>query len=294
MKKFVIVSDSGCALDKNLRAEYDVEYIPMYVSYDGHSIPADLDWEVVSPKEYYDTLRAGKRIFTSQVPVSAYLEQFEKYVKAGYDVLSITCSSGLSASVKASQVAREEILGRYPEAKIFCVDALNSGFGEGILCVLASRLRAAGKTIEEIAATLDTMKMNVHQFGTVDDLKYLKMAGRISAGKAMVGALLNVKPIIVSNRQGENVSAEKVKGRQNSIQMMAQRVAETYTGEWVEEIFIAQAECLEDAEKLQKCILERLPNVKTGIYQLDPILSASCGPKTLAVHCVGGPKPDVH
>jgi len=291
-KKFVIVSDSCCELTEDMRKEYGVEYIPMYLSYDDKEIYADVDWKVLPVKEFYNILRANTRIFTSQIPAFNYQERFEEYLKQGYDILSISCSSGLSASVKASMVARDELKETYPDAKIYCVDSLNCGKGLGLLCIYASRLRAEGKTIEETAQAIEDIKMKVNQLGTVDELKYLKRAGRISASKALFGTMLSVKPIIVSNTEGENVSIEKTKGRSNSMRRLAEMTKEKYTGEAISEIFVSHADCPEDAEKVKDYILELIPNANVVISELNPIMGASCGPKTIAVYFVGAEKPN--
>lgn len=293
MKKFVIVSDSTCDLYEELRKQYDVEYLPMYMSYDNTSLPADLDWKTLSAKDYYDLQRNGTRVFSSQVPAGDYTERFEQYIKDGYDILSISCSSALSSSVNASMVARDQLLQTYPDAQIVCIDALNCSFGLGILCIYASKLRSEGKDIHQTAQAVEELKGYVNQFGTVDDLKYLKRAGRISSTTATFGTLLNIKPIIVSNTKGENVSVEKAKGRLKSIRRLAELVRENYTGDKVEGVFIAHGDCLDGAEKLRDAILELMPNTAITIGILNPAMGASCGPNTLSLYFVGQPKPDV-
>lgn len=157
----------------------------------------------------------------------------------------------------------------------------------------ASDLRAKGKDIHQVAQALEELKGNVNQLGTVDDLKYLKRAGRVSATTAVFGTLLNIKPIIVSNDKGENVSAEKVKGRIKSFRRLAELTKELYTSANMEGVFISHGDCLEGAEKLRDFILELMPTVKITIGILNPIVGASCGPNTLAVYFVGQPKPQV-
>ncbi len=291
-KKFIIVSDSCCDMDEKTRKLYDVEYIPMYISYDDKSLQADLDWKELSAKEFYDIMRGDTRIYTSQVTAFDYTERFEKYITEGYDILSLSCSSALSASIKASKVARDELKEKYPDAEIVCIDSLTCSYGLAILCILASKLRAEGKNIHEVAEELETIKTNVNQIGTVDELRYLQRAGRISSGTAFFGALMSIKPIIVSNTKGENVSVEKAKGRKNSIRRMAELTKEKYTGEKINEIFISHGDCLEEAETLKRIVSEQLPDVKITVGMLDPIVGASCGPKMLAVYFVGQAKPN--
>lgn len=292
MRKFVIVSDSCCELSEEMRKQYDVDYIPMRVSYNDKNLSADVDWKVISAKEFYDVLRGDTRIFTAQVPFIEYKEKFEEYIKNGYDILSVSCSSALSASVKASMVVRDELKKAYPEAEIICVDSLICSFGLGMLCMYASELRAQGKSIYETAKAVEDIKMNINQLCTVGELKYLKRAGRISAATAVFGTMLNIKPIIVSNHKGENVSVEKVKGRIKSLRRLAELTKEKYMGNKIEGIFIAHADCLNEAEKLKEYILELMPNVQITIDILNPIVGASAGPDTLGVYFVGKEKPN--
>lgn len=291
-EKFVIVSDSCCELTEELRKKYDVDYIPMYVSYDDKSLKADLDWKELSASDFYDIMRKNVRIFTSQASPIDYEEKFEEYLKNGFDILSISCSSALSATYKSSCIAKEELAKKYPSSKIICIDSLTCSYGLGILCILASNLRASGKNIDDVAQEIERIKMNVNQIGTVDELKYLKRAGRISSSKALIGAMLNVKPIIVSNQKGENVSTEKNKGRIKSIRRIAELAKEKYTGEQIDELFISHGDCELDALKLKEFILELTPNAKITIGMLNPIVGASCGPKTLVLYFVGKEKPN--
>ena len=149
--------------------------------YNNVDAPASLDWEHKSPKQFYDLMREGVRITTSQVPIPDYVEAFEKHAKEGVDVLYLACSSALSASYKDSLIAKKEVVEKYPNAKIICVDALRASMGLGLLCIAASELRKSGKTVNEVAEYIEANKLKVHQVGTVEALVYLKRAGRVSA-----------------------------------------------------------------------------------------------------------------
>ena len=287
MEDFVILTDSCSDLDAALRSEFGVEYLPMRVLYEDKDLPADLDWGAIGFKEFYDLMRANIRVRTSQVNTPDYVEAFEKYVAAGKGVLSLSCSSALSSSYRGSLVARDEVLKKHPDAQIFCIDSRISSFGLGMLCILASRLRAEGKPLADVAAYIEENKQSVHQYGTVEDLVYLKRAGRVSAASAVFGGLLQVKPIIISNEKGDNVAVEKVKGRKNSFVRIADLVKEDYTASPCEEIFLGHADCEEDAARMQALLAERLPGVTVRVGKIGPIIGASCGPGMLAVYCCG-------
>ncbi len=285
MKKYVIVTDTCSDLSKEQRTQYSIEYVPMHYTYDDNDLVADLDWSHNSPREFYDIMRGGKRIITSQVNTAQYIEAFEGYINDGYDILSISCASALSASVKASYAAREELLKKYPEAKIICIDALNSCAGLGILCIKAAKLRAEGKDIDEVAAWVEENRKYINQEASVDKLVYLKRAGRVSAASAFFGGLLNIKPIIISDAKGNNAAIEKVKGRATAMNRLVERFAEGYVPSDMP-IIVSHADAPEEAEELKRMVIAALPEgsdaeVITGY--IGPIVGASVGPATLGI-----------
>lgn len=291
MKQFAILSDSSCDLSKENREKHNIDYIDMRILYEDKDIPADLDWKTLSIQEFYDMMRKGVRFRTAQVNAAEFEKVFEKYVEEGKDVLYLACSTGLSASWKQSLIAKETVLAKHPEAKIICIDTRNACHGLGLICLTAAALRDEGKTIEEVAAYVEEHKQEAHQFGAVDNLVYLKRAGRVSTMSAVFGGLLQVKPIIISDVAGQNLAIEKVKGRKNSIIRVADLLAEAYTDHEYQHVFVVHADCEDEAKILRDLIATRLPdkNVPIDIEPLGPIIGASAGPGMIAAYCWGKP-----
>jgi len=289
MKKFIIISDSSCGLEKELRDKYDIQYLPMYYCFDGKTIPASNDWEEISAKEFYDMMRQGTRFTTAQVTPSSYKEAFERAINDGYDVLSISCPAVISNGVNSSMIVRDELLKKHPESKIICIDAYSCCFGLGLLCIEASKMRSAGKTIEETAEWVINNRDRFHQEGSVSTLEYLKRAGRVSAAKAFFGGLLNVKPIIMCDVKGRNAVVEKVKGRKASLDRIVERFKERYIAGVCDYIFISHADCLEDAETVKNMIRDQIGDdpveIKIG-YVVSPI-GATVGPGMIGVYFYG-------
>lgn len=285
MKKFAILTDSCSDLDRENRARFDVDYLPMRMLFNERDLPADLDWADVSFGEFYRMMRDGIRIRTAQINAMEYAEAFESYVAKGADILSISCSSALSSSFKGSLVARDKVLAKHPDAKIFCIDSRISSLGQGMLCKAASLLRGQGKSIEEVAEYIEKNKQRVKQFATVENLVYLKRAGRVSAASAVFGGLLQIKPIIVSDEKGENVAVEKVKGRKNSLGRIADLVQGAYEKDPLYGICIGHADCEQDALALRSLIAERLPGAEITVDKIGPIIGASSGPGMLSAYC---------
>ncbi len=289
MRDYVILSDSCCDLDAALRKKYGIEYIPMRIIFGDTDIPASLDWEKISPKEFYDMMRGGVRVRTAQINADEFKEAFSKYLDEGKDVMYIACSSALSNSYKSSLMAHDMLAQERPDGKIVCIDSRNACLGLGMICMTASELRAEGKSIDETAQYIEAHKQEVNQFATVESLNYLKRAGRVSTTSAVFGGLLQVKPIIISDADGQNVAVEKVKGRKNSLVRLADLFKETYRSNPHQRICIGHADAPEAAEELKALVKERMPEegVEVITAGIGPIIGATTGPGTLAVYCYG-------
>mgnify|MGYP002796899312 FL=1 len=289
MRDYVILSDSCCDLDADLRKKYGIEYIPMRIIFGDTDIPASLDWEKISPKEFYDMMRGGVRVRTAQINADEFKEAFSKYLDEGKDVMYIACPSALSNSYKSSLMAHDILAQERPDGKIVCIDSRNACLGLGMICMTASELRAEGKSIDETAQYIEAHKQEVNQFATVESLNYLKRAGRVSTTSAVFGGLLQVKPIIISDADGQNVAVEKVKGRKNSLVRLADLFKETYRSNPHQRICIGHADAPEAAEELKTLVKERMPEegVEVITAGIGPIIGATTGPGTLAVYCYG-------
>lgn len=288
MNNFVILTDTGSDLEKELREEFNIEYVPMRFSYEGKDYAADLDWPVFSAHEFYQRMRDGGRFLTAQVLANSYQEAFEKALSEGKDVLYISCSSALSAGINTARRIAEETLKSYPERKIICIDGLRACYALGLIVIHASELRAEGKTIDEVAAWVEENKLTVHMLGSVDKLTYLKQAGRVSAASAFFGGLLNIKPIIIADAKGQNFAAEKVKGRKNAMARMVEITKENILDVPYQRIFISHTDCPEEAEELKAMLITALgKDVDVHIGYIGPCVGASTGPDTLSINFHG-------
>lgn len=286
MKEFVIFGDSTCDLDLATRTEFDIDYIPMSYIVDEKEYPASLDWESHSVKEFYDLMREGKRVYTAQIIPNVCREKFLAAIEAGKDVLYIACSSALSSSYQSACVIARELEEANPGAKICCVDSLISTLGQGHLLLEASRQRKAGKSAEETAAYIESIRLNVNMIGYPGSLDYLRRAGRVKASSAFFGNLFGVKPIIISDRKGNNYALKKVKGTANARNAVAELAVEAVT-EASDTLYIVHADCPEEAEAIKNAILSRhsFKEIRTGI--IGPIVGASVGPGMVGAFVFG-------
>lgn len=280
MKDFVILGDSTCDLNKELREKYNIDYVPMSFSVDDKEYVASLDWECHSAKEHYDLMRGGKRVFTAQVAKNDYYEKFKSALDEGKDVLYISCSSALSASINTAVMVAEELNKEFDANKVYCVDSLISSLGQGYLLIEAAKKRSEGLTAADTAKFIEDIRLKVNQCGTVESMEYLRRAGRVKASKAFFGNLFGVKPIIISDIKGQNYAYKKVKGTANARVAIAQHLVDAANGNY-DTLLISHADCEADALLLRDEILKLADFKEVILGYIGPIVGASVGPGTV-------------
>lgn len=293
MNKIALFGDSTCDLTTEVRKARNIDYVRMLVNWKDkekkvHEIYASLDWEVLSPKEYYDLMRNGAVIFTSQVTEQEFDEKFIPHLKAGEDILYISCSSALSQSGNlAVRLFNEKYSKEYPNSKIIVVDSLCSCMGQGMMILRAADLRDEGKSIEEIAKEIEDTKLKYNQVATVEDLSTLAQHGRVKAAKAFFGNIFGVKPILISDAKGNNFAVEKAKGRRNALLRVAEIIKERAEEVSKRTIYVSHADAKPEDVELVVSKIKEIGFKDIVVCDLGPIISASCGPATFGIYYYG-------
>ncbi len=267
---------------------YCIDYAQMNTVRDGKTAPADLAWTAKDVHEFYDVMRAGGRVTTTQVPVEEFNRVFRKHLDEGRDIVYIGCSSRQSGSVNAARVLAEKLKEEYSGAEISCIDSLHACMGEGILAMEAAKLAEAGKSVEEITDAVLEKSKYLHQFCTVHSLDTFRRAGRVKASAAFFGNLMGVKPIIVTDADGEQAAYKKVKGRGNSLKEIVSLLKEHITDAENQTVYLVHADCAgAEVETVKNMIKNEIPcrDIYTGY--IGPIIGASIGPDAIAVYGFG-------
>lgn len=287
MNPYVFMTDSDSDLPFRYVDAYDLKMVYMPYIVDGVEYLDDLGRNG-KQAEYFENMRNGTVPVTSLLPTPVYVEYFEPILAEGKDILFIAFSSKMSGTIQNVFAAREELLEKYPGRVIRVVDTLSISAPMSLLLHRAYKLYKEGKTMEEVAGWVEANRLRAHAFFTVDDLKYLKRGGRISAVAATVGTMLDLKPVIVITREGSMVSVEKIRGRKAALRYLADKTAENIEDAEGQEVMILHADAKEDADRLEALIRERLPNVG-GVNQefVGPVIGAHCGPGTVAACFMG-------
>ncbi len=285
---FKILTDSSCNLSVEMLDELGIIHKSLtIVTEDGREIKNYLTDNSFSFKDFYERLRSKENIKTSLINVDDFTKMFEEVLKNGEDVLAIIVSSGISGTYQAAKIAADDLREKYPERKLIVVDSLAASIGHGLLVYYAANMQKEGKSMEEIADFIYKNRLNVvHKF-TVDDLFFLKRGGRLSGGVAVIGTILQIKPILHVNNEGKLISQAKVNGRKKSINEIFESFKQNVVDPENQVVAICHGDCIDDAEYLANKIKSEY-NVKDIIINYcDPVLAAHAGPNVLALFYLG-------
>ncbi len=281
MKDYVIFVDSACDISCEILNEWGVKYCSLSLvfsddpkEYSDHEIPAS---------EFYNKMRNGALPKTSAANMGKFCDAFEGIVNEGKDILYLGFSSGLSATVNFAREAAEEIMSQYEGSKIVVVDSLCASAGYGLLVKFLVDKKNEGATIDELVEFAENTKLNVCHWFTVDDLKYLKAGGRISATTALVGGMLNIKPVMKMDNNGKLISVSKVRGRKAALKAIADLYLETALDKKDGVVFISHGDCIDDANALADMLKENSGATVQITTYVGPVIGSHSGPGTLAL-----------
>jgi len=267
--KTAIVTDSTAYLTEEQLKTFHINVIPLSVTIDGQSYEEEIE---LSASAFYDKVRGnGPLPKTSQPPVGRFVSLFES-LKEEYDaVISIHLSSGISGTYAGAGQAGEMVEG----IEVLPFDTELSCYMQGFYVLRAAKLAQEGVHPQTIMETLHEMKKTMRAYFMVDDLAHLQRGGRLSGAQAIIGSLLQVKPIL----HFENkviVPFEKIRTRKKAMKRIVDLLAED-AAKMPLEASIIHANCLSDAEKWKEEIEERLPNISLTISHFGPVIGTHLG-----------------
>ena len=284
MPNYQIITDSGCDLPNELLEKLNLKTVSLSLLFRGKAQPDSVSGDI---KSFYNALREGESAVTSAVNPEGWSKVVEPVLQAGQDALVIAFSSGLSTTYQSAVIAANELMEQYPGRTVKVVDSLCASLGQGLLVWYACAKRDAGMSLEELTAWVEAHKLNLCHWFTVDDLMYLKRGGRVSAATALVGTMLQIKPVLHVDNEGHLINVAKARGRKASIQALADKVVKTGLPGENDTVFICHGDCREDADALAVMLKERMGVKEVFIGYTGAVIGSHSGPGTLAVFYLG-------
>ena len=280
-----LFTDTSANLPVSIIREYGIEVVPFSYTVNGNEVPYSAETDF-NGKAFYEAMRAGAEVKTSMINVSDFIAAFEQWIAKGDAVIYVGMSGGISGTANSAKLAAEELLEKYPAAKIAAIDTYAASLGEGFLVIETAKMIERGDPFLKIVKKIELLRKNMCQFFTVDDLAYLRKGGRISGAAAVVGTILNIKPILRGDENGKIVLCGKIRGFNKSMEALANKYDELVFDKTAD-VGIAHADNPEGAQRLEDILRTKGFSGELLKVVYEPVTGSHVGPGTIALFFMG-------
>ncbi|KOF55847.1 MULTISPECIES: DegV family protein [Clostridium] len=278
----VLLVDSSCDLPLEFIEKSEVEAIGLMCHFKGNEYEDDFG-KTLKYEEFYDAMRKGEKPSTSQINSYRFYEKFKKLVEKNKEIVYLAFDSTLSGTFNSAEIARMQILDEYPNASIKIIDTKCASIGEGLVNYYAWKALKSGKTGADIISWAKENCNNMNHWFVVENLFHLRRGGRLSMSKAVVGTLLNIKPIVFINENGELINTVNIRGRKKAIRFLEDKLKERGNDFENMVVGISHGDCLSDAEYLKDIIKSELGIKEVIINHVGPVIGSHVGPGMLSL-----------
>ncbi|WP_087972563.1 DegV family protein [Oceanobacillus rekensis] len=274
--KLAVMTDSTAYIPADIRDKHNIHMVPLSVNFKNHSYEEEID---ITSDQFYEKVRETKELPTTSQPSIGYLTTKLKELAMDFDaVISVHLSSGISGTYQTVLTAGEMV----EDIDVYAYDSEMSCMAQGFYALEAALMAATGKTAEEVLLRLDEMKQSMDAYFMVDDLTNLQRGGRLSGAQALVGSLLQVKPILHFSDK-LIVPLEKIRTRKKAIHRIVGLLeADAEKGNELRVAFI-HGNDETAAVELQSNFLRKYPNMETSISYFGPVIGTHLGEGALGI-----------
>lgn len=284
MADFIIVTDSTSDLPNSYYAENDVKVMYLSCIMDGVTYGKEKQLDI---NEFYKNVRNGSLPTTSQINPQEAKDEIIEFAKENKNILYIAFSSGLSGTYQSGIIAMDELKDERPDINLVVVDSLCASLGEGLLVHKAVEMRKQGKSFDETCTYIKEHVLNIGHVFTVDDLYHLYRGGRVSKATAVIGSMINIKPILHVDDEGHLINIGKARGRKKSllnlVDLMEEKMGSYNDPEKNNIIFISHSDCKDDAQIVADEITKRFGFKTFLIDYIGPVIGSHTGAGTVAL-----------
>lgn len=286
MSEYYLSCCSTADLSKEWFERRNIKYVCFHFELDGKQYLDDLGVSV-PPDEMYRKMSEGSDTKTSQVTIGEYEEYFERMLKEGKDILHLCLSSGISGTFNSATIAKDSLLEKYPDRKIYIVDSLAASSGFGLLMDKLADLRDSGMSLDELYHWTEEHKLELQHWFFSSDLTFYIKGGRISKTSGFIGSVLSICPLLNVDFEGHLTAREKIRTKKKVIERIVEQM-ETYAQgkrNYSGKCFICHSACPEDAQAVASLVEERFPNLngKVEIFPVGATIGSHTGPGTVAL-----------
>ena len=275
-----IVTDSTCDLPPGVFEQYGITVMPLRIHF---GMEAFLDGVNITKDEFYQRLRTAPQLpTTSQPSAGEFCEAFRPLVEAGHEVVGIFISGELSGTCASALTA----CGLLPEASISVIDSRSTSVGLGMMVQEAARLAEAGVDVTAIKARMEELASKMKLYFVVDTLEYLRKGGRIGGARALLGTMLNIKPLLMVH-DGRVEPLQQVRTRRKALRCMIELMAQEMSSASLVHSSMIHAQAEDEAKALVAQVQDAIPCEDFFICELGPALGTHAGPGVIGLAAYG-------
>ena len=285
MKNFEVSTDSTCDLYADEIKSMNLFFVPLSFTMEKNGVLEEYYDNFENYQQYvdyYNNLRQGVVSKTSMLNLASHIEHFTKMAEAGVkNAIHFTISYALSPTVDVARQAVKTVQETYPDFNCLCVESHTTTIGQGALVRIAVDMRDKGKTLQETFDYVENVKYKIQHFIIADSLMYLRRGGRVGSAKAIVGTMLNIKPILVFTKEGKLEKYKQASGLKTAVKTIVDEFGKYTLNKDYPTVWIVHTDNLPIAELLAKSLKEKY-NVETKIRIMGPIIGSHVGPNSVA------------
>lgn len=286
MKNYLITTDNMADLPEEYLKRHQIPTMSLTYFLDGKTYNAD---NSLPYRDFYRKMREGCMPTTSQINPEEAKDKLTEFLRLNKNIIHIAFSGGLSGTCNSVRLAAEELMEERPDCRITVIDSLCASMGEGLFVHKALEKQSEGLEYDELVQWLESHKLNVCHNFTVDDLFHLYRGGRVSKAAAVLGTMINLKPVLHVDNEGHLIALSKVRGRKKSLNALVDNM-EKQMGSWRDKndtVFLSHGDCYEDAVYVMEQVKKRFGIKNFQISPVGPTIGAHSGPGTLALFFMG-------
>lgn len=288
MNEIQILIDSSADLPASVRKQCGIRCINFTLLTLGEELRADPDWNSISAGKLYRTMRQGQRYYTLPATELEITNVFTRYLKKNMDILYLAVSETMSTTITKARRVAKALRKAYPDNRIVIVDTLNATAGQGLLAVEAARLRDEGKTLDEIAEAVEDMRLNVVEYCVPERLAYMSAANKVKSSTAILGDLIDIKPILTADTKGRQGSIAQVRGHEAALRQMVDLFIADVENPEEQTIYLLHADDKDVADFVAALFEKKGFTPKELVVDFfGPIVGCVTGPGTVALLGVG-------
>lgn len=283
MSKVAVVTDSTAYIPDELRKQLNITVVPLILIWGDEAFEDGVD---MMPEDFYKRMENSKIIpSTSQATIPSMKKAFEGLLEQGYDVLGIFLSSKFSGTVQSALQARAMI--QKGQEKIVVLDSLFTTMALGWPVLTAARAAEAGESLEACLQLAEQARNQTGVMFVVETLEYLRRGGRIGGAQAMLGTILNVKPLLQMH-DGQIEAVEKIRTKKKALGRMLDLLEDHISGHTPIRLATVHANAESEAIALLETARQRFNPAESLVSPLSPVIGTHAGPGTVALAFMTG------